>query len=139
MNTTMKTDEALRCLRRLMEAEALLDAGRIEAAMAIVAVVRTELDAVGEELTAPISMALMLLDKVKHRIDETALGKDVPIPSEHESTTCSRCGATYDGVHFLALELPHSRVGVWKFDFATLALRQCATPDCNNTLARRTA
>jgi hypothetical protein len=63
----LKTEDVQRCLRRLIDSGALLDAGRSEGARAVLASVRIELDAV-EELTAPVSLALMMLEHLESRI-----------------------------------------------------------------------
>ena len=78
----------------------------------------------------------MELANVKQRIDdidEAAFEAEVPIMAEHESSTCQRCGASYDAAQFMALALPDGE-GVWTFESATLAVRRCV---CNKCIARR--
>lgn len=143
MSATMRTEDALRCMHRLMEAETLLDTGRLREADAIVTSVRTELVIVDEELTAPLSLAFMLLERVEGRMvalrESNGAGGESPILGPQEVSTCPRCGAAYDADRFAALALPANGVGVWELGPTTLTVRQCATPGCNDTLVRRIA
>ena len=60
----MKTEDAQRCMGLLIQAERLLDAGRVEDARSMIGIVRGELDAV-DELTAPISLAWLFLEQLE--------------------------------------------------------------------------
>lgn len=139
----MSTAHALSCMHRLMEAETLLDGGRVEDAASIVASARTELVVDDEELTAPLSMAFMLLEKVEKRLagllDDKAGDADCPMPAAQDASTCRRCRASYDSARFMALAPPANGEGQWTLGGVTLAIRQCGAPDCNNTLVRRIA
>ena len=135
----LRTEEVMRCMHWLTEAEALLDAGRVEDGAAMVSSVKAELVIVDEELTAPLSMAFMLLERVENRLDAARFARDYPVLAPYDTSMCPRCGAAYDRAQFMALGLSVSGEGVWKFDFATLAVRQCGTPDCHDTLSRRIA
>jgi hypothetical protein len=63
----LKTEDVQKCMRQLMEAEGLLGDGRIEDARAIVVGVRAELAAI-DELTAPISLTWMFVERLEKRL-----------------------------------------------------------------------
>jgi hypothetical protein len=59
---------ARRCLARLLDAQRLIDAGEHDAAAAILTDVRAELGTAGNELTAPLSLVWMFIERLEERV-----------------------------------------------------------------------
>ena len=64
----MKTEELQRRLARLLQANKLLDQGVHRDAQSIATSVRADLTPIGDELTAPVSLAILFLEKLEKRI-----------------------------------------------------------------------